>query len=77
MKKSIRNTEWVEVESSNIQRVRHNGDDKNPELQVEYKKGKKYGYPGVPYEKYLDLLKADSKGKFLQNLKELYPYRAL
>lgn len=66
----------VKVESSNISAV---GYDMNfGSLIVEYKSGMKYQYKNVPYELYENLLKAESKGRFVnENVKGKFEYNRL
>lgn len=66
----------VKVESSNISAV---GYDMNfGSLIVEYKSGNKYQYKNVPYELYENLLKAESKGRFVnENVKGKFEYNRL
>ena len=63
----------VKVESSNISAVGY--DMSFGALIVEYKSGNKYQYKGVPYELYENLLKAESKGRFMnENVKGKFDY---
>ena len=63
-----------EVVSSNIRKVGY--EDNN--LIVEYISGKQYKYENVPHELYEDLLKADSKGRFMNEfIKGKFKYETL
>lgn len=63
----------IEVQSSNIKKV---GYDKN-NLYVEYNSGT-YEYTQVPKQLYEDLLKAESKGRFMnENIKGKYIYKKI
>lgn len=46
--------EWQEIgfDSDNIERIAHNGTD----MYVEFKKGRGYKYPNLPYEIFLRIL---------------------
>ena len=66
----------VKVESSNISAVGY--DTSFGSLIVEYKSGNKYQYKNVPYELYENLLKAESKGRFMnENVKGRFEYDRL
>ena len=66
-------TTMVKVESSNISAVGY--DMSFGSLIVEYKSGTKYQYKNVPYEVYENLLKAESKGRFVnENVKGKFEY---
>ena len=63
-----------EVVSSNIKAVGY-GDNN---LYVEYKSGSLYKYKGVKEETYKELLKAESKGQYMNsNIKGKYLYEKL
>jgi len=50
----------------------------NQNLFVEFGKGTVYVYYNVPQELYLELLNADSKGKYLNsNIKNVYQYERI
>ena len=56
----------VPVESSNLRAVGY--DEAGPTLYIQFKSKKGdsvYAYDGVPHEKWVGLLQATSKGKFL------------
>ena len=64
----------VKVESSNINAIGY--DMSFGGLVVEYKSGAKYMYEKVPYELYENLLKAESKGRFVnENVKGKFEYK--
>ena len=63
----------VKVESSNIAAIGY--DTKFGNLIVEYKSGARYQYKNVPYELYENLLKTESKGRFVnENVKGKFEY---
>lgn len=63
----------IEVKSSNVMRVGH----ENGALFVEYRGGT-YSYVGVSEKTFGDLLKAESKGKFMNSeIKGKYPYKKI
>lgn len=63
----------IKVESSNINAVGYDMSFGN--LVVEYKSGNKYQYKNVPYELYENLLKAESKGRFMnENVKGKFEF---
>jgi len=62
------------VDSSNLKSVGYD----NQNLFVEFGKGTVYVYYNVPQELYLELLNADSKGKYLNsNIKNVYQYERI
>jgi hypothetical protein len=62
----------IEVESSMIQAVGYDPD--NRELEVLFNSGKTYRYIGVPKEEYEGLLNAESKGRYMRgHIIEVYP----
>jgi hypothetical protein len=64
----------IAVSSSNVKAVDHDGSD----LLVEYLNRSLYRYFRVPYEKFLSLLDADSKGGYIAAyIKPYYSYRRL
>lgn len=66
----------VKVESSNINAVGY--DTSFGGLIVEYKSGAKYMYEKVPMEVYENLLKAESKGRFInESVKGKFEYKKL
>ena len=58
--------EMQPVKSSNVKAVGY--DEENKTLQVEYKSGGIYQYPGVQPEIYADLLAAESVGRFVSQV---------
>jgi len=53
-------------------------DRKANELEVVFKTGDIYRYENVPPSKYADLLKAESKGMYMQeHIINVFPYRRL
>lgn len=65
---------WCVVESSNIKSVKYTGSD----LHVQFKGGGEYKYIDVPSTVFLELLKSESKGKFLNgNIKAKYQFESL
>jgi len=71
---------WMEVESSNLKRVRHNHNHLEDTvesgccLDVEFKSGQAYRYEGVPIAEYTKMLAAESVGKyFIEHIKTNYP----
>ena len=59
---------WVEVDSSNIKRVKYSG--KGNSLKVEFHNGSYYKYSGVTQEEYNAFMKAESKGAwFYKNIR--------
>jgi len=66
-------TEWIYVDSSNIEAVQYNTD--NQELYVQFLSGGTYCYHDVPEEIFNELLEASSKGSFLNRvIKGTYEY---
>lgn len=76
---------WMEVESSNTKRIRHNHFDPRQTSQelknkgglfdVEFKSGQVYRYTGVPLNLYQEMLKAESAGKyFIEHIKPNYSF---
>lgn len=64
----------VDVTSSNVVRIGH----KNADLFVEYNGGGIYKYTGVPKELYEELLKSESKGKYLnEHIKAKFKFEKL
>ena len=73
MKGRIYFMKMVNVVSSNVVSVGYKDND----LYVNYKSGN-YVYRGVPKEKYDDLLKAGSKGKYMYaHIKGKYEYKRI
>ena len=66
----------IKVESSNINAVGY--DTSFGGLVVEYKNGNKYMYEKVPMEVYENLLKAESKGRFInESVKGKFEYKKI
>jgi hypothetical protein len=62
----------TDVESSHLQTIEHNGKD----LYITFKNGSTYEYDNVPEALVRQMLKVDSKGKFLwRYIRDKYPYR--
>lgn len=62
----------TDVESSHLQTIEHNG----KELYITFKNGSTYEYDNVPEALVRQMLKVDSKGKFLwRYIRDKYPYR--
>jgi hypothetical protein len=53
---------WIDVNSSNLMRVRH--DENTSTLEIEFRGGRVYQYFDVPKSIFEALLQADSKGIF-------------
>lgn len=69
----MREYEWVEVISSNINKIAY--DKEHRELLVEFRGGNQYYYINVPEKIFEDMLLASSKGEFLyRNIKGQYGY---
>lgn len=58
--------EMQPVKSSNVKAVGY--DEENKTLQVEFRSGGIYQYPGVQPEMYADLLAAESVGRFVSKV---------
>lgn len=68
---NLKNNYFVKVESSNISAVGYANDS----LFVQYKNGSMYLYNKVPKKVYEELLKAESKGRFVnESIKGKYEY---
>lgn len=64
--------EYIKVKSSNVDRVGYNNETK--ELHVIFLTGAEYKYIGVPESEYLNLVGAESVGKYLNGqIKPVYP----
>lgn len=64
--------EWVD--SSNIEQIGYDVDER--ELWVRFKSGDTYIYSDVPPATYDDIIRADSKGSYLnREIKPNYAYR--
>lgn len=64
----------TDVESSHLKTIEHNG--KN--LYITFKNGSTYEYDDVPEALVRQMLKVDSKGKFLwRYIRDKYPYRQI
>lgn len=62
----------TEVESSHLKTIEHTGKD----LYITFKNGSTYEYDDVPEAMVLQMLRVDSKGKFLwRYIRDRYPYR--
>ena len=62
----------AKVESSNIASIGHDGSI----LEVEFNSGAVYQYENVPIATYVELLQAESVGKYFnKNIKSRYNYR--
>lgn len=62
----------IDVDSSHLKTIEHNG--KN--LYITFKNGSTYEYDNVPEAMARQMLKVDSKGKFLwRYIRDKYPYR--
>ena len=62
----------TDVESSHLVTIEHNG----KELYITFKNGSTYEYDDVPEALVRQMLKVDSKGKFLwRYIRDKYPYR--
>lgn len=61
----------TDVESSHLKTIEHNGKD----LYITFKNGDTYEYEDVPESMVRQMLKVDSKGKFLwRYIRDKYPY---
>ena len=64
--------EGIKVESSNINKI---GYGMNEDLYVEYKTGNTYKYKNVPHKLFEEFVKAESKGRFMnENIKGKFDY---
>jgi hypothetical protein len=64
--------EWVD--SSNIEQIGY--DEDNRDLWIRFKSGDTYIYSDVPSATYEDIMRADSKGSYLnREIKPNYSYR--
>lgn len=71
-------SDWVYVDSSNIEAVCYMADSNPRELQVRFLNGSTYSYSDVPQEIYEELLNAPSKGSFLNRMiKGVYSYQKI
>lgn len=67
----MKELEFIDVDSSNIEKIAYR--DNN--LYVKYKSGNTYMYEGVTNGVWKGLVKAESKGKFMNSvIKENYKY---
>lgn len=65
---------WNEIDSSNVKAIAYVEDSRT--LMVEFAHGGFYTYDGVERDHYVDLVHAESVGRYLnQVIKALYPYR--
>jgi hypothetical protein len=63
---------WIDVESTNLARVRYDKDSAH--LLIQFLNGATYKYEGVSLMTYHELLTADSKGRyFAAHIKDKYP----
>jgi len=66
----------ITVKSSMLRAVGY--DQETNELEVVFNTGEAYRYDNVPPAKYSDLLKAKSKGTYMQeHIIDVYPYHRL
>lgn len=64
---------WTDVDSSNVKRVAFHEDSKT--LCVQFHGGGLYGYHDVGNDTYVELVHAESVGKYLNSvIKVMYPY---
>jgi hypothetical protein len=64
----------VPVESSDLSAIGY--DASSATLTIEFRSGGVYEYSQVPYREFLELLNAESHGKYFhQNIKDQFPYR--
>lgn len=64
----------TDVDSSHLQTIEHNGKD----LYITFKNGSTYEYDDVPEAMVRQMLRVDSKGKFLwRYIRDKYPYRKI
>ena len=68
--------EMIPVTSSNVDAVGYDGITN--ELRVRFKSGLVYAYSNVPLHVFVDLLNAESHGKYLAaEVKGKYPYKLM
>lgn len=68
--------EMIPVTSSNIEAIGHSG--VTNELRVRFTSGSVYVYSNVPAHVFVDLLNAESHGKYLATeIKGKYPYKLM
>lgn len=64
----------TDVDSSHLRTIEHNGKD----LYITFKNGSTYEYDDVPEAMVSQMLRVDSKGKFLwRYIRDRYPYRVV
>lgn len=64
----------TDVDSSHLETIEHNGKD----LYITFKNGSTYEYDNVPESMVRQMLKVDSKGKFLwRYIRDKFPYRKI
>ena len=64
---------WCPVESSQIARIRY-----TTRMEVEFNNGSVYAYQGVPVELFMELLEAESVGRFFnQNIRSAHAYKII
>lgn len=69
----LKKLDWTEVDSSNVQSVAYA--DKAHVLCVRFHNGGLYSYDNVDHDVYVDLVHAESVGKYLnQAVKGIYPF---
>lgn len=72
----MENLKLKDVQSSNIEKIGYNEEDKI--LYVKYKLGKIYAYANVPKDLYESLNKAESKGSYMNsNIKNKFKYNLI
>jgi hypothetical protein len=63
----------LRVQSRSLSAVGY--EERQKRLRVEFNSGKIYNYFGVPEETFRDLMKAESKGRFLNRwIRDSFPY---
>lgn len=67
---------WIEVDSSCIDAIAYV--QSNSMLKIRFNRGETYEYDCVPHQLYLDLLNANSHGRFFNRyIKDVFAYRAI
>ena len=67
---------WINVSSSAISAIAYTRS--NSTLKIRFNRGDVYQYDAIPYQLYLNLLDADSKGRFLNAyIKDVFLYRPI
>jgi hypothetical protein len=68
--------EWVPLKSRMLAAASYSPDWQ--QLYLKFRSGDVYCYRGVPAERYLELLAADSKGRyFREHIRNCYPYQRI